>query len=202
MATVGPLRAIALAPYTRNPLGYRLFKAIDGIAVEISAAAPHKAAAKVSPEEERPHKPSHNNKTSAVRQAIAEHKRTFVAGDRALAVMPEGTTSNGRAVVGFFSGAFEGGGSVQPVAFSYPHTYFNGAAFLTTLPAHICRALLNPWQRVHVQILPRYDSSDEEAADPALFAENVRQAIASAASLPLSSYDARRLRKEWKVESQ
>ena len=57
-------------------------------------------------------------------------------------------------ILQFFPGAFEGGGAVQPVAVTYPYTYFNAAAFTTTLPSHIGRIFLSPWIRVNIEYLP------------------------------------------------
>ena len=44
--------------------------------------------------------------------------------------------------------------------------------------------------------LPTYHPSEEEAANPEVYAENVRLLMAREAHLPLSSYGARELKKE------
>merc|ERR1712080_436729 len=131
--------------------------------------------------------------SASVRQAIVDHKSVFRPGHKPIALFPEGTATNGRALLRFFSGAFEGGGAVQPILLTYSFHYFNAAAFLTSPPAHICRALLTPWQHVCIEFLPLYVPSEAEAVDPELYAENVRQALAKAGDLALSTYDARML---------
>ena len=191
-------RPIAIAAWAKNPLASRQFKAVGGIAVNVrSANAKPQVSQSTSGAKTRETTPG-VAKASAptARQAIVEHKRTFKRGDKPVCIFPEGTTSNGHAVLGFFSGAFEGGGPVQPLVFRYRYQHFNAAAFLTSLPAHMVRALLTPWQHVRVDFLPLYEPSEEEAADPSLCAENLRQAMAKAANLPLSPHDAKSLRQE------
>lgn len=145
--------------------------------------------------------------TQAVRMAIQEHKqrwskdgRTRPAG-KPVVILPEGTTHNGHALLRFFSGAFEGGCPVQPIVLSYPHSRSHPAFFDSTLGAHLFSLLSSPWTRMHVKYLPVHHPTAEEAADPDLFAENVRQAMAEAARLPLSKYGARELRRELKEHS-
>ena len=147
--------------------------------------------------------------TTAVKAAIQKHKEDWAAsreagggsGGRArrrppIAILPEGTAHNGKAIIRFFPGAFEGGGPVQPVVMSYPHGRFNSAAFLTTLQSHMGLLLLSPWVGVRAHYLPVRHASAEESADAALYAENVRREMAEAAGLPLSSYSAKTLRDE------
>ena len=54
----------------------------------------------------------------AVRSAIQQHKALWKRDPRAcpkpVLILPEGTTHNGSALLTFFSGAFDGGGPVQP----------------------------------------------------------------------------------------
>ena len=94
--------------------------------------------------------------TAAIRQKILEHKRSFVpeVDDAPIVLFPEGITHNGRAILTFFPGAFEGGSKVQPVVIRHRFRYFHGHSFLSTLPAHLARLLLNPWMYVSVEFLP------------------------------------------------
>lgn len=204
-------RAIAKEAYTRIPILSSVFRASGGIAVPVAAANDEvkrerrKKAKKVLPKtdgdeenqaEQRKEKPSHG-----VRQAIVAHKRSFNPSIPSLAIpvciLPEGTTHNGVSLIKFFSGAFEGGGSVQPVLLSYPHTYFNAAFFGRSLGDHLMRLLLNPWQFVRVVYLDVYHPSDAEAADPKLYAENVRRKMAEVGKLHCSEYDAKQLQAEY-----
>ena len=202
-------RPIALAHWAKLPLAAPAFRAFGGIVVNVSAATSKASVAKVVPvpsesstEAEAAAAPA-PSATSSTRQAIVEHKRGFKAGEKPICLFPEGTTSNGRALLQFFSGAFEcaatlESGAVQPIVVTYPYRHFHPAAFLESAPVHIARALLTPWQAVRVQILPLVTPTKAEAADSALYAENVRKLMAEAAGLPLSAYDARALRKEWR----
>ena len=136
--------------------------------------------------------------TSEVRAIIQKHKREFVpnSGEPPVMLLPEGSTHNGQSLLKFFSGAFEGGGPMQPVLIKYPYTHFNDAAFLSSLPAHLLRMLCAPWLRMEVTFLPVYHPSAEEEAEPQLYADNVRATMSEASGLPLSSYSAKELRQE------
>jgi 1-acyl-sn-glycerol-3-phosphate acyltransferase len=140
-------RPIAMATWGKNPLIRAIFDAVDGIGVRFTpncTTPANQATAKVAPlpaEAITATKP--RSGAAAVREAIVEHKRDFCTGDKPIAILPEGTTSNGRALLKFFSGAFEGGGTVQPVLLTYSFSHYNAAAFITSAPAHVGRALLN-----------------------------------------------------------
>ena len=135
----------------------------------------------------------------AIRAAILEHKRTFVKGEMPIMILPEGITHNGLSMLKFFPGSFEGGLPVQPVVFSYPFKYFNTHSFLSDLGTHLIKLLWAPYTSLAVTILPIYRPSEEEKADPELFAENVRRHMAAELDIPLSSYGAKDLREEWKA---
>ena len=142
-----------------------------------------------------------------MRQAIANHKKLWADGGqrvagKPIAVMPEGTCHNGHALIKFFSGAFEGGGPVQPVLLSYPYARFNAAFFSSSLPQHLGMLFLAPWVRMHVRYLPPRYPTEEESANADLFAENVRRDMAAAAHLPLSAYSAKDLRNEFKEKAE
>lgn len=169
----GMPRPIALEPYTNIPIIGTLFRAANGIAVPLVAA---NATAKVSPAAgDSTAKPIEKSATRAVRMAIAAHKAAFdPASDTPIGIFPEGAAANGRSVLKFFSGAFEGGGPCQPALLRYPYRYYNAAFFNASLGEHILRLLLTPWQRVELTYLNIYHPSAEESADAALYAENVR----------------------------
>ena len=83
---------------------------------------------------------------------------------------------------------------VQPITIQYPYDYYNGGAFLTTLPAHLLKVFLNPWMTVDAAFLPLYSPDAAEAADGDLMAENVRKAMGAASAVPLSPLGAKELR--------
>ncbi len=102
-----------------------------------------------------------------------------------LIVFPEGTTTNGRYLIPFKTSAFEPGLPVQPVYLKYNMRFFK--PFWTTLPAgeHIKRSLGHFFSTIDMHVMPPYIPSDEEKADPALYAENVRKAMSEASGMPL-----------------
>jgi 1-acyl-sn-glycerol-3-phosphate acyltransferase len=191
---------VILAPYAKVPLLYSLLRAANALLVPVAAARPKgggsggekkEAAAAAAPAAgaEAPKK-----RTNAVRDAITAHKGSFKSGDVPICILPEGTCTNGRSIVKFFSGAFEGGTPVQPITIQYPFDYYNGGAFLTTLPAHLLKVFLNPWMTVDAAFLPLYSPDAAEAADGDLMAENVRKAMGAASAVPLSPLGAKELR--------
>lgn len=223
----GMPRPIALEPYTTIPVVGGLFRAANGIAVPLpgatdlkgrkeqgTASSPKSGGAAVAPAPPAEKKPGGGSAaTKNVRDAIIQHKKRWeeerrrsggggVAGSKPIVILPEGTTHNGHALLKFFSGAFEGGGPIQPILLKSPHSLLgiNFAHFSSGLPGHLASLLLSPWVALHVRYLPVYTPSAEEAAAPELFAEGVRAAMATASGLPLSSYGARDLRREYQAQ--
>jgi 1-acyl-sn-glycerol-3-phosphate acyltransferase len=198
--------------YANLPVVSSIFRASGGLAVPVPASNDEARRAKQQQQKKRDVKvapaelsevPAASEKPStlAVRKAIAAHKQAFnpavAANAVPLCILPEGTTHSGRTLLKFFSGAFEGGGPVQPVLLSYPYTYFHAACFGGGMAEHVLRLLINPWQRVEVTYMPVYHPSAEEQTDADLYAENVRLAMCASAGVPPSAYGAKALRKEY-----
>jgi 1-acyl-sn-glycerol-3-phosphate acyltransferase len=101
-------------------------------------------------------------------------------GSPPLLVFPEGTTS--KSLLVFQNGAFATGLPVQPLAICFPAQQLKPDTL-----AGSCAMWLRPVSRMSVNFLPLYTPSAEERAAPALFAENVRRALASTLDVPLSS---------------
>lgn len=201
----GQPRPIALEPYTKIPVIGGIFKRAQGVAVPLPAATTPGAGGG----SKKPPRSGGSSATAAVREAIEAHKRKWrdsppgAKRQKPIGILPEGTTHNGISLLTFFSGAFEGGGPVQPVLMHYPKTCrLNAAYFSSTLGNHLLTLLLVPWQRMSVRYLPVYHPSAEEEADAAVYAENVRRSMAAASGLPLSEYGARELRRGLKAQSQ
>ena len=202
-------RPVVLEPYTKLPFIASLFVATGGLPVPLKAGKPAAATpASTSatptagaPPAEEAHKG--NKLTNAVRTTILEHKRTFdpLAGRKPIVILPEGVTHNGVNVLKFFTGAFEGGSSVQPIVLSYPFRYFNSPAFLGNTGEHLLKMLLSPYIYLEAKVLPVYHPSAAEKADAELMAENVRVMMANELEAPLSPYGARELRKEWQAQA-
>jgi len=109
--------------------------------------------------------------------------------NRKVLIFPEGTTSNGSTVIGFKLGAFNPGVPVQPVAIRYPHKHFNSAwVFGPSQVMVIVRMCCQFINYMEVEYLPVYKPSPEEIQNPTLFANNVRQVIASALKVPVTAH--------------
>jgi len=107
---------------------------------------------------------------------------------RQFLIFPEGTTSNRKALMAFKAGGFLPGKPVQPLLIKYhlPHdtvswTWDQPHGFIACFLYTICQ-----WRNdVELEYLPPYHPSDEEVADPMLFANNVRKNMADALKVPL-----------------
>lgn len=107
---------------------------------------------------------------------------------RQFLIFPEGTTSNRKALMAFKPGGFLPGKPVQPVLIKYhlPHdtvswTWDQPHGFIACFIYTICQ-----WKNeVELEYLAPYHPSDEEVADPMLFATNVRKNMADALKVPL-----------------
>lgn len=95
-------------------------------------------------------------------------------------VFPEGTVTNGKALLGFKTGAFRPGKPVQPVLVRYPNKHPTTTWAYDGHPPTLGFLLtMMQWNtRVELEFLPPYHPSQEEVADSKLFAENVRKLMA------------------------
>jgi lysophosphatidylcholine acyltransferase/lyso-PAF acetyltransferase len=105
---------------------------------------------------------------------------------RPVLVFPEGTNGNGRAVLQFRKGLFEGGLPVRPVAISCPHRYFDLCQVDHRPKQHFFLILCGVYHRLFIDVLDEHQPSDEEKADAALFAGNVQAEIAHQLQVPCS----------------
>jgi lysophosphatidylcholine acyltransferase/lyso-PAF acetyltransferase len=108
-----------------------------------------------------------------------------------LSMFTEGTTTNGRALIKFKTGAFRPGKPVQPVCFVYDQTIMDTATWTWDCPHWALLSWLSLCQ-IHSPVefifMPTYYPSEAEVADPELFAENVRRAMSVRMGVPLSDY--------------
>lgn len=97
---------------------------------------------------------------------------------RPLLLFPEGTTSNGRYLLPFKTGAFLAGLPLQPVLLKYEQ-YPLSATWESIKIERLLWLIMArpPWSppRVTCLQLPIYYPSPEERADPALYADNMRR---------------------------
>jgi len=96
-----------------------------------------------------------------------------------LLLFPEGTCTNGEALITFKAGAFLPGAPVQPVVLRYPFSHLSVSAAGGDAEWRLLLCLFSVYNRLTVIYLPLYTPSAEEVADPALFARNVRAVMAA-----------------------
>lgn len=105
-------------------------------------------------------------------------------------MFPEGTTTNGTALIKFKPGAFLAGVPVQPVLLRYPNKLdtvrwsYRGTSWIEAL-WHTTSQL---YTNVTVEFLPVYTPSQEEKGDPNLYADNVQRLMANELGIPFTDY--------------
>lgn len=103
-------------------------------------------------------------------------------------IFSEGTTSNGRFLLPFRTGAFRPGAPVLPVLVEFPfrNDEFSCAYESIATTAHVLRVLCQWRHKLRVTYLPLHRPTQLEKQDAALFANNVRQEIASIGGLTMT----------------
>jgi len=113
-------------------------------------------------------------------------KESLETTDYRHSVFPEGTFTNAKSIIQFKTGAFAPGKPVTPIIFHYttyvPFWNRDESGF----GMQIYRLVSRVYTPVTLEILPNYTPSEEEIADPKLFAENVRRLLAEKSGRPLS----------------
>jgi len=123
------------------------------------------------------------------KQAQEEIKRKVHSEGRQLLVFPEGTVTNGNALISFRQGAFAAGVPVQPICIRYPHEHFTPARSTNSDQALMWFRLLCQFvNKVEIIYLPVYHPSPEEIADPTLYANNVRNVMARTLHIPTTNH--------------
>eukprot|EP00906_Rhabdomonas_costata_P036530 RCo051237 len=135
--------------------------------------------------------------------AIADRQRKMMSEPGKyppLLIFPEGTTTNGTALLEFRRGAFTTGAPVIPMLVDYPSPFgslLTAGGFqlhwecITFLESMLC-GLLCFALPVKVRFLPPHEPTPEEIASPALYARNVFQIMQKATGLkgaPLTYQD-------------
>uniref|UniRef100_A0A1I8H4U0 PlsC domain-containing protein n=2 Tax=Macrostomum lignano TaxID=282301 RepID=A0A1I8H4U0_9PLAT len=125
-------------------------------------------------------------------EEIVDRARSCLNGGgfRQLLVFPEGTCTNGGALIGFRLGAFAPGVPVQPVLVRHrdPLQLQCWAVDGPSMFHMIFRCGSRVYSELHVEFLPVYHPSAEERANPQLYANNVRDLLARHAGLPVSDH--------------
>ncbi|XP_050099258.1 lysophosphatidylcholine acyltransferase-like isoform X1 [Anopheles aquasalis] len=105
-------------------------------------------------------------------------------------IFPEGTCTNRTSLIQFKPGAFYPGVPIQPVLMRYPNKIdtvtwtWEGPDAIQLL----WRTLTQFHTFCEIEFLPVYHPSEEEKADPKLYARNVRNLMARALDIPISDY--------------
>jgi lysophosphatidylcholine acyltransferase / lyso-PAF acetyltransferase len=97
----------------------------------------------------------------------------------------QGTTTNGRYLLPFKTGAFVAGKPIQPVLISYGQARGKPALSWETIGAlrHVFLVLSFLIHSACIIELPLYQPSKEEQSNPALFARNVRMYMVRIAAM-------------------
>ncbi|GAQ85809.1 acyltransferase [Klebsormidium nitens] len=122
---------------------------------------------------------------------LVKNRMLAVAKDPAAApvlLFPEGTTTNGRHLLPFKTGAFLAGTPVQPYYLHFPHRRFNPAWETVSALRHMFLLLSQLVNHLEVTELPVYKPSLDECRDPHKYAQRVRDIIAKEGKLLLSSH--------------
>eukprot|EP00300_Choanocystis_sp_HF-7_P009613 c16534_g1_i1.p1 GENE.c16534_g1_i1~~c16534_g1_i1.p1 ORF type:complete len:461 (+),score=90.32 c16534_g1_i1:1902-3284(+) len=116
--------------------------------------------------------------------------RTHESGWPALLLFPEGTRTNGEALITFKLGAFAAQRPVQPICVEYPYRHCDpacvkhGPQTLFLMFKLMCQFT----NHITVTFLPVYKPTDEELANPRLYGENVRQSMANVLNVPTTNH--------------
>lgn len=101
-------------------------------------------------------------------------------GLRPVLLFPEGTTTNGKQLLPFKTGAFLAGAPVQPCMIKYTTNKVSPSWDSIDAIWHVFLMLAEPTHKVTVYLLPVYKPSPDERKDPHLYASNVRQMLMNA----------------------
>ncbi|KAM8799258.1 lysophosphatidylcholine acyltransferase 2 [Eudromia elegans] len=105
-------------------------------------------------------------------------------------IFPEGTCTNRSCLITFKQGAFIPRVPVQPVLLRYPNKLdtvtwtWQGYSFKELCVMTLCQ----PFTRVEVEFLPVHVPTEEEKNDPILFANRVRDTMATALNVPVTDH--------------
>ena len=170
-AAVGPYHAVARSYVATWPIFGQVLRAFGYAAVERRERSANANAKTEAPA-------AHDSLT---RQLADRAKRTGAwQSHPPLLVFPEGTTTSGRALLRFKTGAFVAGEPVLPVAIKFKAgplcggwawrprpTCARWCRGMSTEMIHLCRLLSRPLSSVEVTVLPPHSPTKAERTDPA-----------------------------------
>ncbi|KAI5073499.1 hypothetical protein GOP47_0011512 [Adiantum capillus-veneris] len=103
-------------------------------------------------------------------------------------LFPEGTTTNGRALIFFQLGAFMPGLPVQPVILRYPYAHFDNSWGRISILKLVWRMLSQFHNFMEVEYLPVVYPSTREKDHPTLFAKKVKRVMARALNVAATNH--------------
>lgn len=108
---------------------------------------------------------------------------------RPLLIFPEATT-NSRSLIQFKIGVFLPGVPVQPIVLRYPHRWLD-VSWVGDMSAHVLLLLMmcQVYNSVEVAYLPLAVPTAAEERDPVVFAQRVRQCMASFLGVPTTEHN-------------
>jgi len=115
-------------------------------------------------------------------QVLAQRAENPV--EPAVAIYPEGTTTNGTCLCKFHAGAFASGAPVKPICLKYTYTGFNPAYDVLEATQWIYGVLGATGISIEIIHLPVYVPSEEEKKNAVLYANNVQKLIAKELGIP------------------
>ena len=117
-------------------------------------------------------------------------------GRRQLAIFPEGSNTNGKALLPFRPGAFKPASPVQPVLIKYRNKY-DTLTWTWKSNAHpftlFILTLCMPYTRASLTFLPIYRPTEVEASSPITYANNVSNHMANHLQVGVSKF----MKKKW-----
>lgn len=103
-------------------------------------------------------------------------------------IFPEGTTTNGKALISFKTGAFSPGLPVQPMLIRYPHQHVNPAWVDRGILGLVVRLMTQFVNFMEIEYLPVMEPTLREVKDPHLYADRVRRTMARALGVPCTEH--------------
>lgn len=104
-------------------------------------------------------------------------------------IFPEGTNTNGQALVTFKLGAFIAGLPVQPVVVRYHFRRFDPTAgSYSSMAWHVYRTLCQFENRMSVEFLPTVCPTTDDIANPSNYARRVRSLMSIALGVPTTGH--------------
>ncbi|GMI61474.1 hypothetical protein ScalyP_jg2993 [Parmales sp. scaly parma] len=104
-------------------------------------------------------------------------------------LFPEGTTTNGDALIEYKKGAFAPGQPVTPVLLKYTSKYYNPAAVgQNESNMSVIRCFFQFQNTISATVMDAYVPNEEEKKDHELFASNVRDLMAKELKIPTTEH--------------